>query len=119
MTLIDLYARLKVPDELFRLTESPDGNVRAFAIRTFWSLYRERGIRRDWKPQPPVHTTVGAKAKKDAAAATALRGDGPPPRPEQLPAAFGGLEELLRRILFEIPPGRPEKDSRPRRAIRC
>ncbi len=52
MRLIGLHPRLAIPEELFRLTESPDRQVRAFVIRTVWSLYRDKGITLHWKPAP-------------------------------------------------------------------
>lgn len=109
MHLVEKYPRLQQPEELFRLTESPDRRVRAFVIRTFWSLYRDRGITRDWKPEAPPATTVGKAARKKAAEREREIGDGPPARPEARPAADDDLRDLLRRVLFEIPPGRPEK----------
>jgi hypothetical protein len=105
--LIQRSPRLQVPEELFRLTESPDRKVRSFVIRTLWSLYRDRGITEDWKPSLPPQPTVGAAAQKKAAELAKLRGTGAPPRPEQPPAEQKKLEAFLRRILFEIPPGRP------------
>ena len=100
---------VRVPDELFRLTESPDRKVRAFVIRALWTVYRDRGLTPDWKPPLPPKPTVGAKAKKDAEKAAANRGEGVPHKPEKWPAEKPTLSEFLRRILFEIPPGRPEK----------
>jgi hypothetical protein len=108
MQLIRRSPRLQVPEELFRLTESPDRKVRGFVIRVLWSLYRDRGITENWKPSVPPQTTVGAAAKKEAAKAGESRGEGAPPRPEQLPASPGGMSEFFRRILFELPPGRSE-----------
>jgi hypothetical protein len=108
MQLIDRSPRLRQPEELFRLTESPDRKVRAFVIRALWSLYRDRGITEDWKPYVPPQTTVGAAAKKAAATAIQSRGEGPPARPEQLPTSPQGLRQFLRRILFEIPPAKLE-----------
>jgi hypothetical protein len=105
--LIQRSPRLQVPEELFRLTESPDRKVRSFVIRTLWSLYRDRGITEDWKPSLPPQPTVGAAAQKKAAELAKVRGTGAPPRPEQPPAEQKKLEAFLRRILFEIPPGRP------------
>jgi hypothetical protein len=107
MQVIQRSPRLRVPEELFRLTESPDRMVRGFVIRTLWSVYRNRGVTPDWKPPVPPAPTVGAAAKK-AAAAPEPRGPGVPHRPEKPPAGQQSLAEFLRRVLFEIPPGRPE-----------
>lgn len=109
MELIKRQPRLRVPEELFRLSESPDRKVRAFVIRSLWTVYRDRGLTREWKPPEPPKPTVGAKAKKDAEKAAANRGEGVPAKPDKWPAAQPTLSEFLRRILFEIPPGRPEK----------
>jgi hypothetical protein len=108
MQLIQRSPRLRVPEELFRLTESPDRRVRGFVIRALWALYRDRGITADWKPTVPPQSTVGAAGKKAAAKAAESRGEGAPPRPDHLPAEQPSLEEFLRRILFEIPPARLE-----------
>ncbi len=109
MRIIDRSARFRQPEELFRLTESPDRRVRAFVIRTLWSLYRDRGITEGWKPSIPPATTIGTAAKKAAQVQAESRGPGPPARPEQLPASLRDLWSFLRRTLFEIPPPRPEK----------
>jgi hypothetical protein len=108
MKLIKRSPRLQLPEELFRLTESPDRKVRAFVIRGLWSLYRDRGITVDWKPYLPPQPTTGATAAKRAAAAVEQLGLGAPHRPEQLPADPQSLAEFLRRILFEIPPARED-----------
>ncbi|HXG11674.1 MAG TPA: BRCT domain-containing protein [Gemmataceae bacterium] len=107
MELIKRSPRLQVPEELFRLTESPDRKVRGFVIRALWSLYRDRGIKADWKPYVPPPSALAAGKKKED------RGPGAPHRPEQLPANLPTLAEFLRRVLFEIPPGRtePSKDG--------
>jgi hypothetical protein len=107
MQLIQRSPRLRVPEELFRLTESPDRLVRNFVVRELWALYRDRGVTPDWKPPVPPAATVGAAARK-AAATPEPRGPGVPHRPEQLPAEKPSLAAFLRRALFEIPPGRPE-----------
>jgi hypothetical protein len=109
MTLIKRSPRLQVPEELFRLTESPDRVVRAFVIRALWSLYRERGITQGWKPTLPPQATVGPTAKKAAAAAAENRGTGAPPKPDHPPANPPTLAAFLRRILFEVPPGRLDR----------
>jgi hypothetical protein len=107
MQLIQRSPRLQVPEELFRLTESPDRLVRAFVIRALWSLYRDRGVTADWKPPVPPAPTIGAAAKK-AAAEPGPRGPGVPHRPDKRPADQPSLAQFLRRALFEVPPGRPE-----------
>jgi hypothetical protein len=109
MRLIGRSPKFRQPEELFRLTESPDRQVRAVVIRVLWSLYRDRGITAGWKPYVPPATTVGAAAKKAAQVQAESRGPGPPARPEQLPASLRDLWTFLRRTLFEIPPPRPEK----------
>src|SRR5262249_50747281 len=107
MQIIQRSPRLQLPEELFRLTESPDRLVRGFVIRSLWSLYRDRGVTADWKPPVPPPRTLGAAAKK-AAAQPEPRGPGVPHRPEKLPSGGPSLAAFLRRVLFEIPPGRPE-----------
>jgi hypothetical protein len=93
---------------MFRLTESPDRVVRGFVIRTLWSLYRERGVTADWKPPIPPAPTLGAAAKK-AAEEKEPRGPGVPHKPDKPPAAKQSLSDFMRRVLFEVPPGRGEK----------
>jgi hypothetical protein len=106
--LIERSPRLRQPEELFRLTESPDRKVRAFVIRSLWSVYRERGVTADWKPNVPPQPTVGAGARKEAAALLEKRGDGVPHHPDKRPADDESLRGFLRRILFELPPARME-----------
>src|SRR5262249_1609690 len=91
MELIRRSPRLRLPEELCRLAESPARRVRAFVIRALGTLYRDRGIKADWKPYVPPAPTVGTAAKKKAATAAEVQGTGPPPRPEQLPASHEGL----------------------------
>ena len=80
--------------------------MRAFVIRTIWSLYRERGITRGWKPRAPESSELDKKA-----AAKAARGEGAPARPENLPAPAGELRRFMRRVLFEIPPAKLDKKA--------
>jgi hypothetical protein len=108
MELINRLPRLRVPEELFRLTESPDRRVRAFVIRSLWAVYRDRGLTPDWRPPAPPKPTVGAGARKAAEKLEASRGDGVPHRPETWPAGKPTLAQFLRRVLFEVPPGPPE-----------
>ena len=109
LKLIDRSPRFRRPEELFRLTESPDRRVRGFVIRVLWSLYRDRGTTEGWRPYLPPPSTIGATAAKKAAERAEVLGTGAPSRPEQLPATATDLWSFLRRSLFEIPPARPEK----------
>lgn len=109
MELIRRLPKLRVPEELFRLTESPDRKVRAFVIRSLWQVYRDRGLTELWKPPIPPKPTVGTKAKKEAAKREAEQGSGVPAKPDKPPAERPTLSEFLRRVLFELPPGPPEK----------
>jgi hypothetical protein len=112
MRLIEREPRLREPDELFRLTESPDRRVREFVVRSIWSLYRDRAITDDWRPRlPQVPESASEKAKARAAERARELGHGAPPRPPRYPAAAYEMSRFLRRILFEIPPGRPESTA--------
>jgi hypothetical protein len=81
MKLISQHERLVVPEELFRLTQSPDRQVRAFVMRQLWRLYRDRPSSEGFEPRPLA-------------------------RPDGWPAPRDELGTFLRRSLFEIPPGR-------------
>lgn len=115
MELIMRHPRLRVPDELFRLTESADRKVRAFVIRAIWSLYRDRGVTLGWQPYVPPETNGQAKPKRgkrqEKSDGEPQRGTGAPPRPDVLPADKPELRGFLRRILFEIPPAKLEKQK--------
>src|SRR5262249_13026941 len=103
MKLIRRSPRLRLPEELFRLTESPDRTVRGFVIGELWGLYRDRGVMPDWKPYIPPRPTLAPGERKPLELQP--RGPGVPHRPEQPPAGPEGLSAFLRRMLFEIPPG--------------
>ncbi len=98
MTLVRMNPRFQLPDELFRLTESPDRRLRAFVIHTLWALYRRFGTTSRRSPYMSGDTsTVDGQA-------VPLAGKALPP-----PAGPEELYNFLRRILFEIPPARHEK----------
>ena len=99
MLLIQQNARLAIPEELFRLTESPDRTMQAFVVRQLWRLYRARGRTESWQPPPP-----------DPKRALPNAPEGPTPRPEAAPAGADDVRGFLRRTLFGIPPARMPKD---------
>ncbi|MBK9644154.1 MAG: BRCT domain-containing protein [Deltaproteobacteria bacterium] len=105
MELIGRHKHLALPEELFRLSESPDRNVRAFVVRTVRGLYRDRGITEGWKPTPPPVSTLGK-----AASAAPVAPTGPAPRPASHPASAEQLAAFLRQTLYGVPPARPPKD---------
>ncbi|MCX7664933.1 MAG: BRCT domain-containing protein [Gemmataceae bacterium] len=106
LQLIERSQSLKVPEELFRLTESSDRRVRSFVVRCLWNLYRDRGVTPEWKPALPRSTRVSQAARKKAEQAVANRGPGVPSRAENPPADESQMTSFLRRILFELPPPR-------------
>ena len=114
MMLIGRHRRLQLPDALFRLTESPDGRVRGFVIRTLWSLYRDRHITSGWRPKfHQRKSTVGTKKKAmTEEEVLAKTGSGAPNAPGVMPAEYVEIQELLRRVLFELPPGPPPKSAK-------
>ncbi|MFO0576859.1 MAG: hypothetical protein U1A78_22890 [Polyangia bacterium] len=97
------YGRLGGAERLPWLMESPDREVRLFAVRLLWEKHRPLHLPPGWKPsgKAPV---LGAAA----AAAT-----------ERFPD-IEGLRGFLRRILFGLPPGRsmePRDPTTPRRHV--
>ena len=115
MQLIALYPRLRKPDQLFKLTESPDRAVRAFVIRAFWSIYRDRGTTDNWKPTSSEDTAHSKTSKTSGSEKpdSESHGPGSPVRPDELPAEHLQLQFLLRRMLFEISPGPPPRSTGP------
>jgi len=111
MLLLDRNPRLAVPDELFRLTESPDRAMRAFVLRRLWGLYHERGITDGWRPTPLPDTVRGRRRPKSAT--TRAAPSAPTDRPGTAPASPDALRTLLRRVLFELPPGRQGGNAAP------
>jgi hypothetical protein len=75
------YARIGGAERLGWLMQSADREVRLFAVRLLWEKHRPRSIPRAWKP----------------AKGTVELGDGTFPDVE-------ALRDLLRRLLFMIPP---------------
>lgn len=104
MTLLDRNPRLTVPDELFRLTESPDRAMRAFVLRRLWGLYHDRGTTDAWRPTPLPEALRNRRRPKSAKPRPAPTA--PTVRPTSAPADALTLTALLRRVLFEVPPGR-------------
>ncbi len=107
MQLIGRNPRLAVPEELFRLTESPDRQIRAMVIRTLWSIYRDKGTTQGWKPAPLPESTIGRKPDKKVEKKEEAAPAGGLVRPEGRPSNDDALGLFFRRVLFTLPPGRP------------
>ena len=110
MQIIRKSPRLQVPEELFRLTESPDRLIRGFVIRSLWALYRDRGVTADWTPPVPPTATLGAAAKKAAVQAEyaapvcSRTGQSSCPPPPQVSRRFCGVCCLRFRPAVRSPP---------------
>lgn len=105
MVLLDRNPRLAVPEELFRLTESPDRNMRAFVLRRLWSMYRGTGTTSGWKPVPLPEAVRSRRRSKKVDESRRPPAE-PSVRPTSPPAAGPALVDLLRSVLFTLPPGR-------------
>jgi hypothetical protein len=78
------YALIGGPTRLGWLMQSADKDVRTLAVRLLWEKHRPRGVPSDWKPP-------GAKAPLEQGAAY---------------TDAEALRDLLRRLLFTVPPSR-------------
>ena len=103
MKLIERDAKLAVPEELFRLTESPDRNLLSFVVRILWKLYHDRAITIHWLPEKPKEE----KAKGEHSDIVKFL-----KTPEKLPASHQSLRDFLRCILYRIPPAKFSKESK-------
>lgn len=106
MQLIQQHEKFQLPEALFQLTESPDRELRGFVVRILWSLYRRYSTTAHWQPSLPVMANLSAVDKAKREAALKKLGTGLPKHPDNLPADKDALQQLLRRWLYEIPPGR-------------
>jgi hypothetical protein len=109
LAILQRERRLQSPQALYQLTESPDREVRNRVIRILWTLYRTPITTPAWRsePEPEVeHLLSNGKKANTAIKAIASNEPALPQRPEQLPTDYAGLQLLLRRWLYELPPGR-------------
>ena len=106
MTIIQQHDHFQLPENLFQLTESPDRELRAFVVRLLWALYRRYSTTRHWQPRLPVMASMSKTDQAKQVDAEKKRGKGLPKRPPEWPADTESLRQLLRRWLYELPPGR-------------
>ena len=110
MRMILRNRELVNPEELFRLTESPDRKMRFFVIRTIWNLYRDRGVTLQWKPAPPQKSDEKKESAKSDTG-TPPQPEGVPEKPRALPGENTPLRDFMRKMLFEIPPAKYTKNT--------
>jgi hypothetical protein len=90
------YHRLGGAAKLAWLMESPDREVRLFAVRLLWEQHRPLTIPSSWKPK----SGPGPRPSSDSA---------PAPEAEQRFETGEDLRQFLRTVLFGLPPGRVER----------
>ncbi len=103
LTLIrKLYERVGGAERLAWLMESPERDVRLFAVRLFWDRHRPKPWPADYVPRKAAGAVIGTERFTDLAA----------------------LRQFTRTVLFGLPPGRVgERDAvvegapRPERAL--
>jgi hypothetical protein len=81
------YDRVGGAERLAWLMESPERDVRLFAVRLFWDRHRPRPVPEDYKPPRDVGAPLGGERFADTDA----------------------LRQFLRTILLGLPPGRLEQ----------
>ncbi|KIG19441.1 hypothetical protein DB30_02722 [Enhygromyxa salina] len=92
------YHRLGGAAKLAWLMESPDREVRLFAVRLLWDQHRPLTIPASWKPKKGPGARPGAGSDQD-------------PLPEGAERFETGeaLRQFLRTVMFGLPPGRVER----------
>jgi hypothetical protein len=95
------YAQIGGARRLAWLMESPDREVRLFAVRLLWDKHRPREVPEAWKPAKGKKEGIGAAERFDSVDA---------------------LRMFLRTVMFGLPPGRMERrelagDALPDRAL--
>ncbi len=107
MQIVRATPQFQQPQVLFQLTESPEREVRSFAIRLLWQQYRHYATTADWRPHLNGATLSLGQTKVQQQTERAQQlGTGLPERPAEWPATADALQSLLRRWLFELPPAR-------------
>ncbi|PRQ05019.1 hypothetical protein ENSA5_04450 [Enhygromyxa salina] len=95
------YHRLGGAAKLAWLMESPDREVRLFAVRLLWEQHRPLTIPTSWKPNKGPGARPSAGAASDASAQ--------PPAADERFETGEALRQFLRTVMFGLPPGRVER----------
>ena len=111
ITLLQRYSKFQNVQALYVLTQSTDREVRYAAVTMLWQHYKARHISPNWQPANSklgnAKTNNAQTAKKDTSVENidAVK-QSPSHSIDNLPATAEQLLSLLRRGLFELPPGR-------------
>ena len=114
ITLLQRHANFQDVQSLYRLTQSTDREVRYAAVTMLWKHYKARHVSPNWHPTSSDSKDKDAALDKDSNAQPVITAQSDK-RLASLPAEVDQLLMLLRRGLFELPPGRlpsePDKSA--------
>jgi hypothetical protein len=103
LTLIRrLYEQLGGAEKLAWLMDSPERDVRLFAVRLFWDRHRPKPWPADLKPRKPAGAALGPAS----GAAAKLQDDTRGPLRSERFADVAALQQFARVVLFGLPPGK-------------
>ncbi|MBH0065225.1 BRCT domain-containing protein [Psychrobacter sp. SZ93C1] len=105
ITLLQRHANFQDVQSLYRLTQSTDREVRYAAVTMLWKHYKARHVSPNWQPTSSDSKDKDAVRDKDSRAQPVIT-EQSDKRLASLPAEVDQLLMLLRRGLFELPPGR-------------
>ncbi|MBH0095533.1 BRCT domain-containing protein [Psychrobacter sp. NZS113] len=105
ITLLQRHANFQDVQSLYRLTQSTDREVRYAAVTMLWKHYKARHVSPNWQPTSSDSKDKDAARDKDSSAQPVIT-EQSDKRLASLPAEVDQLLMLLRRGLFELPPGR-------------
>ena len=102
ITLLQRHAHFQEVQSLYQLTQSTDREVRYAAVTMLWKHYKSRHVSPNWQPNSSDKEVA---QDKDSNTQPIIK-EQPVKTAENLPAEVDQLLMLLRRGLFELPPGR-------------
>jgi hypothetical protein len=105
ITLLQRHAKFQDVQSLYRLTQSTDREVRYSAVTMLWKHYKARHVSPNWQPTSSDSKDKDTAPDKDNSAQPVIT-EQSDRRLASLPAEVDQLLMLLRRGLFELPPGR-------------
>lgn len=105
ITLLQRHANFQDVQSLYRLTQSTDREVRYAAVTMLWKHYKARHVSPNWQPTSSDSKDKDTAPDKDNSAQPVIT-EQSDRRLASLPAEVDQLLMLLRRGLFELPPGR-------------